>query len=1160
MTGSQRRGSTTNGSNSPIPDDEPASRASTTPRNNQSGNENTVIPDIGEAGDPNPIATLSEKLRGKQPENVVYPPVAPVPTYLPQFAQTYNQAESGLAGSQEHDAAPTAASNPEFHSRVGTLSSNKPRRTTTALELSQYIDELRTSVKEDFLTIGTKFSIELAKVQTAHERRFETVASYVLGVEESIDPTSVIPLSPLNTKVSTGPILKQDFLTTIQKIDEAINAEIITPIESRLSNVGVTHITQQSTPPPVASSSRVQLPTVVQPVLPTEPIRKPRSPFAATVMQVPDEDEVLYHRNKQTNKPSDSANETLKNENSLTWKDRVNAQRMRNHERRETGHSSIQDQGIGFDEDAMPVDKATTPREVWDRDYREALKNFNSTPTGSRDPTNFTRNNRDHSTNHHWNYTNDDQDARLPPPPPGPRGIVGGNPGDPGGDSSDSDSNRGRPPKKDDGGKRRRTPWGDESSDENYDSEYSTDSLYSYDESIRTSRHEGKSKAERRRKIERAARRHEIEKLEDFARRRWTKRIHHKYRTQIREQVGSAITSVDGLKSIKISEPTPYDGKADVEVFDTWLLNILRWIIINKMSGPDMEHIRVQVTGMLLTGKALIWYNDEVAGAHRFRTQWTFEDVVIGLFDHCVQSSTIHEAADKFDAVTYDPKVGIREYYNTLTRWAYRMLTFPDKFTFKRRFVDGLPKHIVQEMIDRGAVPDYSDVETMIRAVQRYEDDIALKKYYLNRKNRPESSGNTNNHSNRYQTHGPDANNRSRPQGRPDPARMIGGKRFKPARRSRSRSKDRERTTTRKPGSGFKFGQFKSNNAPPKGDKPKVSRTEAEQKKLCFGCGQSGHYANDPTCSRYGQPRLFAIGEDHGESDQEHGVPVPNNDSESPEAADNPQGSSSEGEYTLEEYEDYGGYINGDESESEDWLGSIPEVTTEHTTLDDFYNPLLGSGPPVMIEDNVEEECFPTLDLNNNDYKVDDQLYSIENNGNSSVMKVDMRLRRSTRTLTRPSRGSATERRPLVALVKIAGQTALTLFDSGCTLECLSPGFARVANIKVHQLAEQHSLQLGTIGSRAKFNYGTVVNTEYSTVQNDTYFDIVNIDRYDAIIGTYYMRKHGIQLDFEHDQILIRGKPAPTLSVGEDSAELKRRSAMRRELRSNEFQRKDNPN
>ena len=83
------------------------------------------------------------------------------------------------------------------------------------------------------------------------------------------------------------------------------------------------------------------------------------------------------------------------------------------------------------------------------------------------------------------------------------------------------------------------------------------------------------------------------------------------------------------------------------------------------------------------------------------------------------------------------------------------------------------------------------------------------------------------------------------------------------------------------------------------------------------------------------------------------------------------------------------------------------------------------------------------------------------------------------------------------------------------------------------------------------------MRTAWAGICEDVYFDIVNIDRYDAIVGTRFMRKHGIQLDFEKGQVLIRGVPAPTLTLGEDHAEFMRRSSMRREKQAERFRRKE---
>ncbi|KAF8225953.1 hypothetical protein L208DRAFT_1032312, partial [Tricholoma matsutake] len=87
---------------------------------------------------------------------------------------------------------------------------------------------------------------------------------------------------------------------------------------------------------------------------------------------------------------------------------------------------------------------------------------------------------------------------------------------------------------------------------------------------------------------------------------------------------------------------------------------------------------------------------------------------------------------------------------------------------------------------------------------------------------------------------------------------------------------------------------------------------------------------------------------------------------------------------------------------------------------------------------------------------------------------------------------------------------AYILLDSGCTTDSISPEFTMSANLKAHELEEPVPLQLGTVGSHSKINFGLFTNFEISGVENIHYFDVVNIDRYDAILGTMLMRKHGI--------------------------------------------------
>ncbi|KAJ3910824.1 hypothetical protein F5877DRAFT_86968 [Lentinula edodes] len=102
--------------------------------------------------------------------------------------------------------------------------------------------------------------------------------------------------------------------------------------------------------------------------------------------------------------------------------------------------------------------------------------------------------------------------------------------------------------------------------------------------------------------------------------------------------------------------------------------------------------------------------------------------------------------------------------------------------------------------------------------------------------------------------------------------------------------------------------------------------------------------------------------------------------------------------------------------------------------------------------------------------------------------------------------------------------------------------------MKVFQLENPVTLQLGTKGSRSRISYGCtskyrLIGGKHGDIEGTDYFDIANIDRYDAVLGTVFMRKHGIALDFENNVIRMHSKPTPTLTEGEENREIARRYA-----------------
>ncbi len=89
-------------------------------------------------------------------------------------------------------------------------------------------------------------------------------------------------------------------------------------------------------------------------------------------------------------------------------------------------------------------------------------------------------------------------------------------------------------------------------------------------------------------------------------------------------------------------------------------------------------------------------------------------------------------------------------------------------------------------------------------------------------------------------------------------------------------------------------------------------------------------------------------------------------------------------------------------------------------------------------------------------------------------------------------------------------------------------------------LAEQMVIQLGTRGSRALINYGARANMVIKPVNETShYFDVIDINRYDVILGMPFFMNHIVVLDFKNRTITIDGKQVAVYTAV-DEAEMLR--------------------
>ncbi len=154
-----------------------------------------------------------------------------------------------------------------------------------------------------------------------------------------------------------------------------------------------------------------------------------------------------------------------------------------------------------------------------------------------------------------------------------------------------------------------------------------------------------------------------------------------------------------------------------------------------------------------------------------------------------------------------------------------------------------------------------------------------------------------------------------------------------------------------------------------------------------------------------------------------------------------------------------------------------------------------------------------------------------QNNAEGVSVKMSKhKLKSSHKQRMRPLT-SPEEKECLATWVGVNGLKAWVLWDSGSTMTGITPAFAKIAKVPVNTLEDPHILQLGTIGSRSTIKYRADVNIEIADLKTTTYIDIANFDCYDMIIGTLFLRKNKVVLDFIKNVVIINRKKSPAVKV-----------------------------
>ena len=170
--------------------------------------------------------------------------------------------------------------------------------------------------------------------------------------------------------------------------------------------------------------------------------------------------------------------------------------------------------------------------------------------------------------------------------------------------------------------------------------------------------------------------------------------VEHLMRT-ISDSLGRAVKFPEGYKAnLKYDGKIKYSGSPKFSDLEHWLANLVnRYTLLNfGRNSRDTDYIRVLTLAEYLEGDAANWFTSHVLSIRRTTIEWTFCDVIIGLYDRYILPSSMQDARENFCKVKYTSALGVQGFYDTLLEYAQDMAVYPDSYTILEEFMAGLPQ------------------------------------------------------------------------------------------------------------------------------------------------------------------------------------------------------------------------------------------------------------------------------------------------------------------------------------------------------------------------------------------------------------------------------------------------------------------------------------
>jgi len=199
--------------------------------------------------------------------------------------------------------------------------------------------------------------------------------------------------------------------------------------------------------------------------------------------------------------------------------------------------------------------------------------------------------------------------------------------------------------------------------------------------------------------------------------------MHERLLQLIREHISVHLSIPEGtkLRQMEHSSVGKYEGSFKFGDLEKWLTDLIVLFEVSMYGSQDHDKERVLSTLEFLDGEARKWFHHHVVNVHHACLRWTFEEVIMGLYDRFVQPLTMQDVHKEFLSASYNAATGIQGYYDILMDHAQNMVIYPDDYQIMERFLNGILDDIQEKVFDCCLSPEVNTINDLVACAKAIE-------------------------------------------------------------------------------------------------------------------------------------------------------------------------------------------------------------------------------------------------------------------------------------------------------------------------------------------------------------------------------------------------------------------------------------------------------